>query len=164
KDITYSPETIKTARSCLSRAVTNCMIKTIENVSKYKITVDEGIKILLAMATDNDLKYLKQDELMMQSANVAFELCTKNNEAISNLIKISNQKNVDYLINLKAAAKFSEIALSDENKYKNQIKAATKDLNVRWLMNLVEPYRDKLSDEENENIDKLVDYIKSCFS
>ena len=67
-------------------------------------------------------------------------------------------------INLKAAAKFSVIALGDENKYKNQIKAATKELSVRWLMNLVEPYRDKLSDEENENIDKLVDYIKSYFS
>lgn len=163
KDITYSPETIKSARSGVSRAVTNCMIKTIENVSKYKITVDEGIKTLLAMATDNDLKYLKQDELMMQAANVAFELCTKNNEAVSNLIKISNQKNVDYLINLKAAAKFSEIALGDENKYKNQIKTATKELNVRWLMNLVEPFRDKLSEEENENIDKLINYIKSCF-
>lgn len=164
KDITYSPETIKSARSGVSRAVTNCMIKTIENVSKFKLTVDEGTKILLAMATDNDLKYLKQDELMMQAANVAFELCTKNNEAISNLIKISNQKNVDYIINLKAAAKFSEIALSDEAKYKTQIKTATRELNVRWLMNLVEPFRDKLSDEENENIDKLVEYIKSCFS
>lgn len=163
KDITYSPETLKAARTGVSRAVTNCMIKTIENVSKYKITVDEGIKILLAMATDGELKFLKQDELMMQAANVAFELCTKNNEAISNLIRISNQKNVDYIINLKAAAKFSEIALGDEAKYKNQIKVATKELNVRWLMNLVEPFRDKLSDEENENIDKLVEYIKSCF-
>ncbi|KAF0142458.1 MAG: hypothetical protein A2499_02410 [Stygiobacter sp. RIFOXYC12_FULL_38_8] len=164
KDITYSPETIKTARSGISRAVTNCMIKTIENVSKFKITIDEGVKILLAVATDSDLKYLKQDELMMQAANVGFELCTKNNEAISNLIKISNQKNVDYLINLKAAAKFSEIALSDETKYKSQIKFATRELNVRWLMNLVEPFRDKLSDEENENIDKLIEYIKSFFS
>ncbi len=164
KDITYSPETIKTARLGVSRAVTNCMIKTIENVSKFKITVDEGIKSLLGLATDNDLKYLKQDELMMQAANVAFELCTKNNDAVSNLIKISNQKNVDYLINLKAAAKFSEIALSDETKYKNQIKIATKELNVRWLINLIDPYRDKLSDEENENIDKLVEYIKSYFS
>ncbi|MDP2037158.1 MAG: hypothetical protein Q8L04_07215 [Ignavibacteria bacterium] len=164
KDITYSPETIKSARAGVSRAVTNCMIKTIENVSKFKITIDEGVKILLAMATDTDLKYLKQDELMMQAANVGFELCTKNNEAISNLIKISNQKNVDYLINLKAAAKFSEIALGDENKYKSQIKIATRELNVRWIMNLVEPFRDKLSDEENENIDKLVEYIKNCFS
>ncbi|MBA4319214.1 MAG: hypothetical protein C0412_12505 [Flavobacterium sp.] len=164
KDITYSPETIKSARAGVSRAVTNCMIKTIENVSKFKISIDEGVKILLALATNNDLKYLKHDELMIQAANVGFELCTKNNEAISNLIKISNQKNVDYLINLKAAAKFSEIALGDENKYKSQIKIATRELNVRWIMNLVEPFRDKLSDEENENIDKLVEYIKSCFS
>lgn len=101
---------------------------------------------------------------MMQAANVGFELCTKNNEAISNLIKISNQKNVDYLINLKAAAKFSEIVLSDETKYKSQIKFATRELNVRWLMNLIEPFRDKLSDEENENINKLIEYIKSFFS
>ncbi len=164
KDITYSPDTIMNARSGVSRAVTNCIIKTIENVSKYKITVDEGIKTLLTMATDNELKYLKHDELMMQAANVAFELCTKNNEAISNLVRISNQKNVDYLINLKAAAKFSEIALGDETKYKNQIKQATKELNIRWLMNLVEPFRDKLSDDENENIDKLIEYIKGYFA
>ncbi|MCX7875010.1 MAG: hypothetical protein N2321_02460 [Melioribacteraceae bacterium] len=88
----------------------------------------------------------------------------KNGDSINNLIKISNLKNVDAIINLKAAAKFSEIALSDEEKYKNQIKQATKELNIRWLINLIEPFRDKLSNEENENIDKLIEHIKSYFN
>lgn len=164
KDVTYSPETIQKARAGLSRAVTNTIIKTIENVSKYRISVDKGIEKLLDIATDNDLKFLKQHELMLQAANVAFELCLKNNESITNLIRISNLKNVDIIINLKAAAKFSEIALADEEKYQNQIKQATKELNIRWLTNLVEPFRDKLSDEENQNIDKLIEHIKSYFN
>lgn len=164
KDVTYSPETIQKARSGLSRAVTNTIIKTIENVSRYKISIDKGIEILLEIATDNDLKFLKQHELMLQAANVAFELCLKNNDSITNLIRISNLKNVDVIINLKAAAKFSEIALADEEKYQNQIKQATKELNIRWLTNLIEPFRDKLSDEENQNIDKLIEHIKSYFN
>lgn len=164
KDVTYSPETIQKARAGLSRAVTNTIIKTIENVSKYRISVDKGIEKLLDIATDNDLKFLKQHELMLQAANVAFELCLKNNESITNLIRISNLKNVDIIINLKAAAKFSEIALADEEKYQNQIKQATKELNIRWLTNLIEPFRDKLSDEENQNIDKLIEHIKSYFN
>lgn len=164
KDVTYSPETIQKARAGISRAVTNTIIKIIENVSKFRITVNKGIENLLSIATDSDLKILKQHELMLQAANVAFELCLKNSDAINNLIKISNMKNVDAIINLKAAAKFAEIALSDKEKYGQQIKQATKELNIRWLMNLIEPLRDKLSDEENENIDKLIEHIKSYFS
>lgn len=163
KDVTYSPETIEKARAGLSRAVTNTIIKTIENVSKYKISVDKGVENLLAISTDNDLKFLKQHELMLQAANVAFELCLKNPYGIKNLIKISNLKNVDTIINLKAAAKFSEITLSDDNKFEQQLKLGIKELNIRWLENLLEPFRDKLSKEENENIDKLIDYIKSYF-
>jgi prophage DNA circulation protein len=164
KDVTYSPETIQKARAGLSRAVSNTIIKTIENVSKFRISVNKGIEDLLAIATDNDLKFLKQHELMLQAANVAFELCLKNSDAINNLIKISNLKNVDAIINLKAAAKFAEIALADQEKYEQQIKQATKELNIRWLLNLIEPLRDKLSEDENENIDKLIEHIKSYFS
>lgn len=164
KDVTYSPETIQKARAGLSRAVSNTIIKTIENVSKFRISVNKGIEDLLTIATDNDLKFLKQHELMLQAANVAFELCLKNSDAINNLIKISNLKNVDAIINLKAAAKFAEIALSDQGKYEQQIKQATKELNIRWLLNLIEPLRDKLSEDENENIDKLIEHIKSYFS
>lgn len=164
KDVTCSPETIQKARAGLSRAVSNTIIKIIENVSKFRISVNKGIEDLLAIATDNDLKFLKQHELMLQAANVAFELCLKNSDAINNLIKISNLKNVDAIINLKAAAKFAEIALADQEKYELQIKQATKELNIRWLLNLIEPLQDKLSEDENENIDKLIEHIKSYFS
>lgn len=164
KDITYSPDTILKARSGISRAITNSIIKTIENVSKYKIDIDEAVKNLLSIAIDSELKYLKQDELMMQAANVAFEICTKDTDSITNLIKITNQKNVDYLLNLKAAAKFSEIVLSDENKYKAQLKFATRELNIRWLTNLLDLFSDKLDNEEREGIDKLITYIKNYFA
>lgn len=80
------------------------------------------------------------------------------------MIKISNRNNVDAIINLKAAAKSAEIALADQEKYELQIKQATKELNIRWLLNLIEPLRVKLSEDENENIDKLIEHIKSYFS
>jgi len=164
KDVTYSPETVKKAHNNISRAVTNAIFKNIENVSKFKISVDEGIKNLLTIASDNNLKYHNCQELMLQAANVAFELCGKNSDVITTLIKISNQKNSNTIINLKAAAKFAEIALSDEKKYNTQIKYAIRELNIRWLMNIVEPFRDKLSDEENMLIDKLIDHIKNYFN
>jgi len=164
KDITYSPETVKSAHNNISRAVTNAIFKNIENVSKFKISVDEGIKNLLTIASDNNLKYHNCQELMLQAANVAFELCGKNSDVITTLIKISNQKNSNSIINLKAAAKFAEIALSDEKKYSTQIKFAIRELNIRWLMNIVEPFRDKLSDDENMLIDKLIDHIKNYFN
>jgi hypothetical protein len=164
KDVTYSPDTVKKAHNNISRAVTNAIFKNIENVSKYKISVDEGIKNLLSIASDNSLKNHNCQELMLQAANVAFELCGKNSDVITTLIKISNQKNSNTIINLKAAAKFAEIALSDEKKYNTQIKYAIRELNIRWLMNIVEPFRDKLSDEENMLIDKLIDHIKNYFN
>jgi hypothetical protein len=164
KDVTYSPETVNKAHNNISRAVTNAIFINIENVSKYKISVDEGIKNLLSIASDNNLKYHNCQELMLQAANVAFELCGKNSDVITTLIKISNQKNSNTIINLKAAAKFAEIALSDEKKYNTQIKFAIRELNIRWLMNIVEPFRDKLSDEENMLIDKLIDHIKNYFN
>jgi len=164
KDVTYSPETVKKAHNNISRAVTNAIFINIENVSKYKISVDEGIKNLLSIASDNSLKNHNCQELMLQAANVAFELCGKNSDVITTLIKISNQKNSNTIINLKAAAKFAEIALSDEKKYNTQIKYAIRELNIRWLMNIVEPFRDKLSDEENMLIDKLIDHIKNYFN
>ena len=164
KDVTYSPETVSKAHNNISRAVTNAIFKNIENVSKYKITVDEGIKNLLTIASDNSLKYHNCQELMLQAANVAFELCGKNSDVITTLIKISNQKNSNTIINLKAAAKFAEIALSDEKKYNVQIKFAIRELNIRWLKNIVEPFRDKLSSEENMLIDKLIDHIKNYFN
>jgi len=163
KDITFNPETVRKAKSNINHAVTNAIVKTIENVSKHKISVDTGIKDLLAIASDSQLKYHKCNEIMLQAANVAFELCTSNNNAISNLIKISNQKQENSLVNLKAAAKFSEIALSDEQKYGPQIKQAVRELNVRWLTNLVEPFREKLTEDENIHIDRLIDYIRKAF-
>jgi len=164
KDVTYSPSTIKSAHNNISRAVTNAIFKNIENVSKYKISVDEGIKNLLSIASDNSLKNHNCQELMMQAANVAFELCGKNSDVINTLVKISNQKNSNTMINLKAAAKFAEVALSDEKKYNSQIKFAIRELNIRWLMNIVEPFRDKLSDDENMLIDKLINHIKNYFN
>ncbi len=164
KDITYSPETSKKARGNVSKAVTNAIILNIENASKYKITFDEAISNLLSISTDNELRFCNCGELMIQSANVAFELCTKSSDSLIHLIKIANQKHSDSIINLKAAAKFAEVVFSDEERYKAQIKFASKELNVRWLYNVVEPFRVKLNEEENQSIDKLIDYVRNSFS
>ena len=164
KDVTYSPETITKAKANISRAVTNAIIKNLEKVSSYKLSIDAAVRELLSIAADSQLKYYNCSDIMLQAANVAFELCTKNSDVIRTLVKISNQKNSNAIINLKAAAKFSEIALSDEKKYDSQIKYAVRELNIRWLMNLVEPYRDVLSEEENDAIDKLVDRIREFFA
>jgi alkylhydroperoxidase/carboxymuconolactone decarboxylase family protein YurZ len=163
KDITYAPETIMKAKANISRAVTNAIIKNLENVSSYKSSIDVAVKELLNLASDNQLHYHNCTDLMLQAANVAFELCTKNSDAIKTLVKISNQKHLDSIINLKAAAKFGEIALSDEKKYDSHIKIAVKELNIRWLTNLIEPFRDKLSEEENDAINRLIDRIRECF-
>jgi len=163
KDVTYSAETVNKARASVSRSVTNAIIKVINDVATYKLTIDAGIKSLLAIASDNALKPFNCSELMIEAANVAFELCAKNANVLQNLIKFSNHKFSNSIINLKAAAKFAEIAFSDETKYDSQIRYAVRELNIRWLLNLIEPLRDKLSEEENESIDLLVTRIQDFF-
>jgi hypothetical protein len=163
KDITYSPDTITKARASVSRAVTNAIIKIINDVSTYKLSVDNGAKSLLSIASDDHLKPFNCSDLMIEAANVAFELCTKNADVLKNLIKFSNQKFNNSIINLKAAAKFAEIAFSDESKYDSQIRYAVKELNIRWLLNLIEPLREKISEEENELIEILIKRTQEFF-
>jgi hypothetical protein len=159
KDVTYNPESISKAKAGIPLSVNNLIIKVIDRFSRQKMDIEEAISTLTTITSDKELPYFNSREWMYQAGIVAVELCSQRDYAIKNLIKISNQKNSDQLINVKAAIKFSEILFGNLTKYEEQIKLATKELNTRWLSNVAEAYRNKLSKEENEAFDKLVDFI-----
>ncbi|MBX3009625.1 MAG: hypothetical protein KF816_16500 [Melioribacteraceae bacterium] len=159
KDVTYNPESITKAKAGIPLSVNNLIIKVIDRFSRQKMDIEEAISTLTTITSDKELPYFNSREWMYQAGIVAVELCSQRDYAIKNLIKISNQKNSDQLINVKAAIKFSEILFGNLTKYEEQIKLATKELNTRWLSNVAEAYRNKLSKEENEAFDKLVDFI-----
>jgi hypothetical protein len=160
KDVTYNPESITKAKAGISLSVNNLIIMVIDKFSRQKMDIEEAISTLTTITSDKELPYFNCREWMYQAGIVAIELCSQRDYAIKNLIKISNQKNSDQLINVKAAIKFSEILFGNLAKYEEQIKLATKELNTRWLSNIAEAYRNKLSKEENDSFDKLVEFVK----
>ncbi len=161
KDITYSPEIIKKARAFIMFSVTNMIIKSIELVSKKRWESQQAIKNLLKVAADVSLKQYNCDQLMEQAGIIAIELSAKNDDSLLYLVKISNLKNIDPLLNIKAAIKLGEILLGNPEKYDHEIKVAIKELNTRWLAAILEPVKSKLSEEELELLDKCIAFIQS---
>lgn len=160
KDITYTPDTITLARASISLSVSNAIFKVIEKNSTGKMNIDEATNELFAIATDKELPFLNCTEWMTQAGKVAIELSAKTNSGLKNLIKICNQKSLNQLVNIAAAIKFSEVALAEPIKYEESINYASKELNTRWLYNIAEPYRDTFSEEENELLDNLINFIR----
>lgn len=161
KDITYSTETLSKAKSGILLTVTNAIIKNVDEVAKYRFAIKKTIENLLKIASDTELKLYNCNMLMEQAGVIAIELSSKYEESVHYLIKISNLRNIDNLLNLKAASKFGEIVLSDPGKYENDIRIAVRELNTRWLDMAYDSAKHKLSEEENELLIKCVNMIKS---
>lgn len=161
KDITYNPETITKAKSFITLSVTNSIIKNIEKAAKYRWELNQTIESLLKIASDKPLKNYNCDQLMEQAGIIAIELSAKNEDSLNYLIKISNLKNVDPLLNIKAAIRLGGILLSNPDKYETEINKALKELNTRWLDAILDPIRNKLAANEIEIFDKFISYLKS---
>lgn len=161
KDITYNPETITKAKSFITLSVTNSIIKNIEKAAKYRWELNQTIESLLKIASDKPLKNYNCDQLMEQAGIIAIELSAKNEDSLNYLIKISNLKNVDPLLNIKAAIRLGGILLSNPDKYATEINKALKELNTRWLDAILDPIRNKLAANEIEIFDKFISYLKS---
>jgi hypothetical protein len=161
KDITYNTETISLAKSTITLSVTNAIVKSIEKAAKHKYETEKTIEQLMSVAADTTLKMHNCDQLMEQAGIVAIELCTKSQDSLINLIKISNLKNLDYILNVKAASKLGEVIMEDPVKYEYEISKAMRELNTRWLENIFDSVSKRLSPEEIELYNKTIDFIKS---
>lgn len=164
KDITYNPETIQKAKSSISLSVNTAIVKHIEFVSSHKWEVLKTIDNLMQIASDNKLKLFNCDQLMKQAGIIAIELCTKDEDSLNFLIKISNNQSVDNILNLKAAIRLGEVVLIDPEKYEYNIKAAVKELNTRRLNILMDSVRDKFELKEIETFDRFFELIKKSRS
>jgi hypothetical protein len=161
KDITYNTETINLAKSTITLSVTNAIVKSIELAAKHKYETEKTINHLISVAADVTLKMHNCDQLMEQAGIVAIELCAKNQDTLLSLVKMSNLKNLDYILNLKAAIKLGEIIMEDPTKYSYEISKVIKELNTRWLENIFDSISHRLSPEEIELYNKTIDFIKS---
>jgi hypothetical protein len=161
KDITYNAETINLAKSTITLSVTNAIVKSIERAAKHKYETEKTIEHLITVAADTTLKSHNCDQLMEQAGIVAIELCSKSQDTVLTLIKISHLKNLDYLLNIKAATKLGEIIMEDPIKFEYEIAKAVRELNTRWLDNIFDSVAKRLSPEEIELYNKTIDFIKS---
>jgi len=161
KDITYNPESITKAKSFITLSVTNSIIKNIEKAAKYRWELNQTIESLLKIATDKPLKNYNCDQLMEQAGIIAIELSAKNEDSLNYLIKISNMKNIDPLLNIKAAIRLGGILLSNPDKYDSEINRALKELNTRWLNVILDSISNKLAENEIEIFDKFISFLKS---
>lgn len=161
KDITYNTDTINLAKSTITLSVTNAIVKSIEKAAKHKYETEKTIEQLISVASDTTLKLHNCDQLMEQAGIVAIELAAKSQDTLLTLVKLSNMKNLDYVLNIKAAMKFGEIVMEDPNKYNYEISKALRELNTRWLDNIFDSISKKLTPEEIELYNSTIDFIKS---
>lgn len=161
KDITYNTDTINLAKSTITLSVTNAIVKSIEKAAKHKYETEKTIEQLISVASDTTLKLHNCDQLMEQAGIVAIELAAKSQDTLLTLVKLSNMKNLDYVLNIRSAIKFGEIVMEDPNKYNYEISKALKELNTRWLENIFDSISKKLTPEEIELYNKTIDFIKS---
>lgn len=159
RDITYNTETVALAKSTITLSVTNAIVRSIENVAKRKSEAPKTIESLIAIASDPQLKLNNCDQLMEQAGIVAIELSAKDQDSMLFLIKISNQKNLDYLLNIKAALKFGEIVMEKQADYTYEIVKAAKEMNTRWLEMIYPSISYRLEEEEKEFYHKVIDFV-----
>ena len=135
-------------------ALSKQLSKFVETLKKdgtiKKSKANDNIPILLQIASSEKLKSAYFIDIMKEAGNAAIEICSIYPDYVGELVIISNDRRVPNIINLRAAAKFSEVALANPVKYKKDITIAKKRLNKKWLENIFDVAGYELTDDEKE--------------
>ena len=120
-----------------------------------KSKANDNIPILLQIASSEKLKSAYFIDIMKEAGSAAIEICSIYPDYVGELVIISNDRRVPNIINLRAAAKFSEVALANPVKYKKDITIAKKRLNKKWLENIFDVAGYELTDDEKEYLKEI---------
>ena len=160
KNINADQEVVERALNNISNSINRAIDIAVLEAKSDKALIKSSIKKLIHIASDNKIKSLNKLDLLKRAGVEAIELCVNDWDTVKELINISNNNQLHNLINIKAAVKFYDVVLSNRTKYKLELEAATKKLNVRWLIIALDVVENNLSDEEKSKLESLIEFIR----
>lgn len=121
---------------------------------------EKSLKILLDIAADNTLKSMQKLDIVKQAGLTAVDICALYFEMIYEMVKIANHNKLHNYVNIKSAAKFSEIVFSDEEKYHDHLSDAIRNLNINWLMIAFDVVHSDLTNDEISHFNRITNFVK----
>ena len=122
---------------------------------------EKYINKLISAASDKYLKSLLSIDFLNNIGLDAIKLAALSDEYISILIRMANNSSLHCLINIKAAIKFYQIIIADQEKFAEEIQIAVRDLNTRYLLISFKTINTKLDSSEKNDFNQLIEFIKS---
>lgn len=160
KNVKLGFEIVKQAKESLNKSIENGIKKSFNKALLNKSYLTESISDLLKICSSNTLRTLNKVDLMTEAGLKAIELCTKDEDFYTDLIKIANNNLVPSMVVIKAAAKFSELVFYDEIKFQEDLLYAVKYLNTRWVLIAADVVVAKLTVAEKLLLKNLLTYIE----
>ena len=162
-----NPEIVQKAKNSLTKtvdvAIENLIRYAEENPTKKQNSINE----LLDIATDSDLKLFQKRNEMVKAGEAAIAIAINNEELYNNLISIANNNKLENILNVKSTIYLSGLILSiDENNQglesdkQIELPDVVKLLNTRWLKIAYETVFKKLTEEEKNNLNQLIEFIE----
>lgn len=160
KDIRQEPNKKSKAKAGVPRAVKIAIEYAHEKGLKGKSLAFRSLDELIKLAINPDLKQLGINDLLIKAGNNAIEICTTYDDFADDLVKIANNIKLHNSVNVKALIKFSQIVLSDPEKYALDIDFAIKNMNMRWLRIAFDAVVDSVTQEEKNDFNNIIDFIE----
>lgn len=160
-DIRNTIEIIERAKNNISYSAFIAIEKAYHKALEKKYEVPKSFTRLIEISTDNKLKTLQFTELLKYSGARAVSISALHKEHFKKLIQLCNDSKLLNYVNIKAAVKFSEIALQNPEQYRSEIDLAIRELNIKWLQIVFDIASNEFSEEEQKQFNQLLDFIRT---
>lgn len=161
KLVNAEPKLKADAKNAVFESVKRCIDQNYNSAFVNKYTVQTSIANLLKICSDLNLKTMNLQSMQKQAGMSVITICENYSGLLDELIKISNNSQIPYVINLKAAAKFWQIISKDIEKRPGDVANAIKTINLRFLENAYDISNVELSEAEKNNFTSFRDFIRS---
>jgi len=122
----------------------------------------KNFQLLSLIAQDETIKKLNNSELSKLAGEIAISLSSRRQDRFSDLLSIGNNKNIDRSINLKAYIKIAEAALSEKEKYINELKMIADAYDKSWINDALSEKRNSLSEQDIELLNRLNSFLHNA--
>lgn len=160
RNIAYGQEVVEKAKKSITETVNIAIEKNYNEAITRKYETGKCVERLIKIASDNNLKMLQKIDLIKQAGINAVDACAINPDYVGELIKMANNTSLHNLVNFKAAVKFAEVVLPEQEKFKQEIDIAVRNLNIRWLSLALDVVMNELESNEITLFENLVSFIK----
>ncbi len=161
RDIKSGYSVTKKAKEGIEEAVLIAINENVNNATSNKANIEQCITALLSICANKSLRSLSKMNLMIEAGMQAIKICENSKDSAGTLIKIVNNNMIPNIIVVKAAERFADIALNNQEQFADELAYAAKNLNIRWLMISLDIVDNKLSAEEKNNLKNLMSYIEA---